>query len=97
MKTLIATRDVFYDGKTYTAGQEFRATNQYAQTLITIGYAAIKKSESAEELPKQPQQPEQVQPPEPKPSSPKPMTTESTPELVTPRRTYRRRDLKAED
>jgi hypothetical protein len=39
MKTLIAKRDLFYANRTYVKGQEFRAANQHASTLIACGMA----------------------------------------------------------
>ena len=97
MKKLVALTECWHNG-THRAGESFEADNdQDAMILVAIGNARY------EDAPPQPVQTRAMTAEDKTPAPPaEPMNTQSTPDLVPPKRLpkkgkYPRRDMRAED
>lgn len=90
-KTLKATHEFFYGGKTLKSGEEFEAVDPDANILVCLGKATESKSEPAPEPP--PVKPE----PAPKIQTADLKPAEESTETPTRRKRYMRRDMTAEE
>jgi hypothetical protein len=107
MPSMIASREIYYDGRTIMPGERFEAREQHVRILAAIKKATVAPSEPVPEpapramrgrraaLPPDPQ-------PVPEPTVPEPTAPEAAPEpatadpLLLPGR-YARRDLRPLD
>jgi hypothetical protein len=100
MKRLVALADAFYNGRTYHAGESFDCEDMWVPVLIGLGSTRLEDlppvpKPSAPQLQTRALKAEDEKPPA------KPMTTQNTDALVPPprnkKKTYKRRDMRAED
>jgi hypothetical protein len=101
MKRLVAVADAFYNGRTYHAGESFDCEDMWVPILVGLGSTRL---EDLPPTPKPASAPLQTQALTAEDDAPpqKPMTTHNTDALVPPparnkKRTYKRRDMRAED
>jgi hypothetical protein len=100
MKRLVAVADAFYNGRTYHAGESFDCEDMWVPVLVGLGSTRL------EDLPPTPKpaplQTRVLNAEDTQPPPAKPMTTQNTAPLVPPpartkKKTYKRRDMRAED
>jgi hypothetical protein len=98
MKKLVALREVYYASKTHYVGDAFEASDQDATILVGLGKT---RYEDAPPIAPQPPLQTRALQAEATPAA-QPMTTTQQSALVPPapvrkKRTYKRRDMRAED
>ena len=107
MKRLVAVADAFYNGRTYHAGESFDCEDMWVPILVGLGSTRLEDLPPAPmpaPMPAPKPAPLQTQALKAEDDAPPaaPMTTHNTDALVPPparnkKRTYKRRDMRAED
>jgi hypothetical protein len=100
MKRLVAVADAYYNGRTYHAGESFDCEEMWVPILVGLGTTRLEDLPPTKPTQPTPALTRALQSEDTPPAQP--MTTHNTDALVPPparnkKRTYKRRDMRAED
>lgn len=97
MTRVVATQNVWYDGRTRQEGENFDCSDMEAKIMVATNKAMLVEEPVAIAT-KQAPAPKAAEPPQQESAPAQPMTTDTAGELTgKTRRKYQRRDMTAED